>query len=164
MRSEQDFEQFARDITPGLFRRARLLCHDRPLAEDLVQDTLARLYVSRDRLDEQGNPEGYAHKVLFNLFLESRRRRSSTEVVGVVADVQVPDQADAITRRLALEEALSRLGDEARVTVVARYLDDRPVREVADMLGRSEVWVRTTCHRALSTLRPVTASDQEALR
>ncbi|MEL4503969.1 sigma-70 family RNA polymerase sigma factor [Luteococcus sp. H138] len=141
MHGEQDFEQFARDITPGLFRRARLLLHDRQLAEDLVQDCLARVYRSRATLDEQSNPEGYAHKVLFNLFLESRRRRSNTEVVTAqVDDHQVPDPADAVTRRVALDRALAALGDEERVAVVARYLDDRPAREVAAMLGRSEPW------------------------
>lgn len=42
---------------PQLLRSAWLLCGDRPLAEDLVQETLAKVYVRFDRLD---NPAAYA--------------------------------------------------------------------------------------------------------
>lgn len=165
MRSRQDFEDYARDVTPGLLRRARLLCRDEHRAEDLVQESLARLYRGRRRIDEGRNPTGYAHTVLFNVFLEQARRRSSAELA--LADPvppPSPDPTDEVDRRLLLEAALQRLGELERMAVVARYLDDRPVKEVAQLSGRSEAWVRTTCHRALERMRPYATATEEALR
>ena len=40
------FTEFASVATPRLFRTAMLLCGEWHLAEDLVQTTLAKLYVS----------------------------------------------------------------------------------------------------------------------
>ncbi len=44
MSSHEDFEEFALARTPHLFRTAWLLTGDRHLAEDLVQETLAKMY------------------------------------------------------------------------------------------------------------------------
>lgn len=92
MRSRQDFEDYARDVTPGLLRRARLLCRDEHRAEDLVQESLARLYRGRRRIDEGRNPTGYAHTLLSNVFLEQARRRSSSELA--LADPVPPPSPD----------------------------------------------------------------------
>ena len=61
-RAEQEFEEFALARTPQLSRSAWLLCGDRHQAEDLVQETLAKVYVRwrrplGSRID---NPAAYA--------------------------------------------------------------------------------------------------------
>ena len=73
---ESEFEEFARARAPQLLRSAWLLCGDRHLAEDLVQETLAKVYVRLARLD---NPAAYAQTTLVRTYLSLRRRRSSTE-------------------------------------------------------------------------------------
>ena len=78
---EPEFEEFARARTPALVRSAWLLCGDAHLAEDLVQETLAKVYVRwhapfRSPIE---NPVAYAQTALTRTFLSSRRRRSSTE-------------------------------------------------------------------------------------
>lgn len=70
-----------------------------------------------------------------------------------VADTGVPDQVDGVELRLDLEAALARLTPVQRAAVVARYLDDLPVATVAAQLGHTETWVKTTCRRALATMR-----------
>src|SRR5688500_2452096 len=63
----QDFEQFARARTPELMRAAWLLCGERYAAEDLVQDTLARLFSRWGRVRRADNPVAYARTVLTRL-------------------------------------------------------------------------------------------------
>lgn len=43
---DSSYAEFAAAITPRLFRSALLVCGDWHLAEDLVQTTLAKLYVA----------------------------------------------------------------------------------------------------------------------
>lgn len=135
-----------------LHRRAVLLTGDRQLAEDLVQETLTRLYLGWSRLDRRQNVVGYAHTTLFRLFLSARRLRRS----GEIPSSDLPEQGLApqdSESRLDLATALQTLTPPARCVVVARYLDDLSVAETAVLMRRTQSWVKTTTARALLQLR-----------
>ena len=161
----QEFEEFAVARTPALLRSARLLCGDAHLAEDLVQDTLAKVYVRwhatfRSPIE---NPVAYAHTALTRTFLSSRRRRSSTERPyadlpdrPVTPVVDGPDDmAGAVETRMALDEALAGLGPDDRAVLVLRYLEDLSVVETARRMGVSSGAVRNRSMRALERIRPL---------
>src|SRR4051794_37407340 len=72
--SDQDFRDWAGGCRGGLRRTAYLLSGDWFLADDLVQDTLVRIYRVWQRLERSGDVGGYARRVLLNLYLDHRRR------------------------------------------------------------------------------------------
>lgn len=157
--SEQEFEEFARARTPQLYRSAWLLCGDTQQAEDLVQETLVKVYVrwcrtfGARRID---NPAAYAQTTLVRTFLSARRRRSSTErPAAEPPDRAVPDPTGLSDVRLELVAALAGLAPADRAVLVLRYLDDLSVDEVARQLGTSSGAVRTRSLRALARLRPL---------
>lgn len=152
MDHDDQFTGWAREHSPELLRRATLLCGDRHQAEDLVQETLTRLFLRWRQVDLDHNPVGYAHTTLFRLFLSNRRRRSSSERPTETVPERPGRDADPGTR-LDLVAALQTLPPQQRCVVVARYLDDRSVAEVAGVMRRTESWVRITAHRALHKLR-----------
>ena len=78
MSDDDEFTDWAHEHSPGLLRRATLLCGDRHQAEDLVQETLVRLFLHWRRIDLDDNAVGYAHTTLFRLFVSGRRRRSAS--------------------------------------------------------------------------------------
>lgn len=154
MAAHAEFEEFARARLPHLYRAAWLLCGDRPGAEDLVQEALAKVYVRwvRRLAPPIDNPAAYAQTVLVRTYVSSRRRRSSTEQPRDV----LPEQALPGTDhdlRLSVAAALEGLEPLDRAVLVLRYLDDRTVRETAAELGVSEGAVRNRCMRALDRLR-----------
>ncbi len=152
MSNDEAFTAWARQHSPLLLRRATLLCGDRQLAEDLVQETLVRVFLRWSRIDHDDNPVGYAHTILYRQFLAGRRRRSSTELPSSAPPERAVDVADD-DLRLDLLASLQKLPPPQRCVVVARYLDDRPVAEVAAVMGRTEGWVRVNAQRALRRLR-----------
>lgn len=156
MRRDQEFSTWARDETPGLLRRAQLLCLDAQLAEDLVQDTLVKLYVNWSRVDTDANPVGYAHRTMFHHFVSGRRRRSSQE--RPVAEPEDDDRTspaptDAVDLRLDLGTALASLSAVERCVVMARYVDDLSVADTARLFDRKESWVKSITHEAVLKLR-----------
>lgn len=152
MNHDEAFAGWAREHSPALLRRATLLCGDRYRAEDLVQETLVKMFLHWRHIDLDGNPIGYAHKTLFRLFLSHRRKRSSREVVSAtLPEPPVRDPEPAV--HLDLVAALQTLAPPQRCVIVARYLDDRPISEVATLMDKTEAWVRVTAHRALHKLR-----------
>ncbi|MET0695018.1 MAG: sigma-70 family RNA polymerase sigma factor [Propionibacteriaceae bacterium] len=152
MNHDEAFAGWAREHSPQLLRRATMLCGDRYRAEDLVQETLVRMFLRWRHIDLDGNALGYAHTTLFRLFLSSRRKRSSTELVSATLPEQ-PGHDPEVAIHLDLVAALQTLPPKQRCVVVARYLDDRSVSEVATLMHRTESWVRVNAHRALHTLR-----------
>ncbi|MEU7567443.1 SigE family RNA polymerase sigma factor [Streptomyces fradiae] len=150
------FQEFAAARTRHLFRSACLLTSgDTHLAEDLVQETLRRMYIAWGRrLGRRiDNPAAYAQTVLVRVFLTHRGRRAAGEVVVA----EPPDGAarpggDPDTR-LALLAALARLSPKDRAVVVLRYWEDRSVEETARAMDTSPAAVRTRSTRALARLR-----------
>ncbi|SNX63702.1 RNA polymerase sigma-70 factor (sigma-E family) [Streptomyces sp. TLI_55] len=154
------YAEFAAARAGHLYRSACLLtAGDTHLAEDLVQETLGRLYIAWHRVSRVDNPAGYAQTVLTRTFLAHQRRRSSTErATDAFPDRAAADQRD-VPLRLTLLEALARLPVKDRAVVVLRYWEDRSIEETADALHASSAAVRTRCTRALGRLRELLGED-----
>lgn len=158
-----DYAEFAVSRAGHLYRSACLLtAGDTHLAEDLVQETLGRIYVRWGRVSRVDNPAGYAQTVLTRTFLAHQRRRSSTErATDTFPDRPADDGGGEgdLSLRLTLLQALARLPARDRAVVVLRYWEDRSVQETADALNASSAAVRTRCTRALGRLRELLGED-----
>ena len=152
-----DYVEFVRARSHALLRSAYLLTGDQQLAEDLVQEALARTHVAWSRLRQSGNVEAYARKVMYHAQVSVWRRRRVIEVLPTT----VPEPADGhdvaedAVRRLTVERALRTLSPRQRAVVVLRYFEDRTEAEAAELLGVSVGTVRTQLDRALARLRQV---------
>src|SRR6188768_4150848 len=89
MEREAAFSAYVAVRRAKLFRSACLLCGDPHRAEDIVQDTLARLYVNWPRVSRADNVEGYVRRVLVNMRYTDRRRPWRRESVSA-SPVDVP--------------------------------------------------------------------------
>jgi RNA polymerase sigma-70 factor (sigma-E family) len=155
MRSVEDFEEFARARMPHLYRSAWLLTGDRHHAEDLVQDTLANLLRTWDRID---SPGAYARTTLVRTFISQRRRKSWSE--RPTAELPEPAERPGDPElRLALQSALAELAPLDRAVLVLRFFEDRSVEQVALDLGKNASAITTRTARALDRLRAVLGDD-----
>lgn len=151
---EGAFREFAEARMGHLFRSACLLTGgDTHLAEDLVQETLGRMYARWGRTARVGNPAAYAQTVLVRCYLGHQRRKSA----GERPSGELPDRASEPTGdaslRMTLLDALRGLPPKDRAVIVLRYWEDRSVTETADALQVSSAAVRTRSTRALARLR-----------
>ena len=156
MSTDSEFEEFARARAAQLYRSAWLLCGDAHQAEDLVQETLAKVYARwrrpfRGRLE---NPAAYAQTTLTHTFLSARRRRSSGEVpYADLPDAPVADGAVGADLRMDLRELLGGLSELDRAVLVLRFVEDLGVDEVAQQLGLTPGAVKNRSMRALARAR-----------
>ncbi|MEU6093774.1 SigE family RNA polymerase sigma factor [Streptomyces sp. NPDC047079] len=150
------YPEFAAARARHLYRSACLLTGgDTHLAEDLVQETLGRVYLRWGRVARADNPAAYAQTVLTRTFLAHQRRHSSRRERATDALPEVPDPGATgdTPLRLTLVEALGRLSAKDRAVVVLRYWEDRSIEETAAAMNTSSAAVRTRCVRALGRLR-----------
>jgi RNA polymerase sigma-70 factor (sigma-E family) len=144
------FEDFVVARGPALVRFAHGLSGDRHLAEDLVQEVLARVAERWSRLER---PEAYLRAALCRELVSWRRRRSHGERPGEVPDRVGPGSADGVVERDAVWRLLATLQARQRAVLVLRYWEGLPDREIAGLLGCSEGTVRSSAARAFAVLR-----------
>ncbi len=155
------FEQFAMARLPSLLRYAVVLTGDRDLAQDVVQEVLARAQVRWRRISEAEAPEAYVRRMVLNEYLSWRRSWAvrNVHVVGErlveLDDARggVRDHADGVVMADVLWRRLSTLGRKQRAVLVLRYYEQLDDEQIADLLGCSPATVRSHASRALKTLR-----------
>ena len=148
------FLAFVRSRSAALLRSAYLLTGDRQLAEDLVQTALAKTALRWKRIDQR-NAEAYTRRVLYHEQVDGwRRKRVAEAFLGDLPDrPERASETEHADLKLAVQQALLRLGPRQRAVVVLRFFEDRTERETAEILGCSIGTVKSQAHRALATLR-----------
>lgn len=126
-----------RDVHAFLLRR----CGDVSLAEDLTQEVFVAAATRFRDAGEVPRPAWLYHTARSRLIDHWRRRARRDRKLRLVGasdrDDQRPDPADRVVSAERLDAALAELSEDHRAVLVLRYLDDLPVREVAESLGRS---------------------------
>jgi RNA polymerase sigma-70 factor (sigma-E family) len=155
VRTEVGFAAFVREHTSALLRTAYLLTGNSQQAEELVQDTLVRLYPKWDRVEAAELPLAYVRRSLANGFINQQRRASRREY----AYEHVPDRIDEhdllgqLADRDQIWAGLRDLPDRQRTALVLRFFEDLSDDESAAALGCRVGTVRSLISRGLASLR-----------
>ncbi|WP_410816439.1 SigE family RNA polymerase sigma factor [Micromonospora sp. 050-3] len=153
------FCEFVRTRSSALLRTAFLLTGDRHLAEDLVQDALARTHRGRRRLNDPGHFEAYTRTAMYHQHVSwwRRRRRVVESLPGEMADVVQPgsDHARRTDLKLALYQALAQLTQRQRAVLVVRFFEDRSEAEAAELLQCSVGTIKSQTSKALARMREI---------
>jgi len=147
-----------------LLRFAMVLCGDSALAEDLVQEALARCYAQWERLSAVDNLNGYVRRMIVNDFITWRRRFGRLHLVESLVEPAVADTSDAYADRDALVAELAKLPPKQRAVLVLRYYEGLTDAEIAEALGCRGGTVRAYATRALAALRIELNLSTEAVR
>jgi RNA polymerase sigma factor (sigma-70 family) len=163
------FEQFAATRLPSLLRSAVLLTGDRDLAQDVVQEVMARAQVKWKKIGRSQSPEADVRRMILKEYLSWRRSWAARNIRAVgerlvgLDDAQkhgrgpVSDavEADDLWNRLAT------LGRRERAVIVLRCYEQYDDDGIAYQLGCSTATVRGLAAKALKTLR--LASEQNPI-
>jgi RNA polymerase sigma-70 factor (sigma-E family) len=149
---DEEFLDYVEQRRGHLYRSAWLLCGDPNRAEDLVQETLTKLYLAWPRVMRSGSVEAYVRRMLVNAHIDEsrrpwRRERLRTEMPDAVAPVEAPEEADE------LWAALRALPAGQRRVVVLRHYWGLSIEETASDLGVSTGTVKSQTSAALTSLR-----------
>jgi RNA polymerase sigma-70 factor (sigma-E family) len=161
---DAEFSAFVRARWPSFVRTAYLLCAgDVGRAEDLVQTALARTMLAWPRLHDRGDLDGYVYRVMVRSQASWWQRRWHGEAPTATLPEHLvnSDPTRAVDDADLLGRALARLPRQQRVAVVLRFYEDRPEREVAELMGCSLGSVKTHTSRGLARLRQILDVDAE---
>jgi RNA polymerase sigma-70 factor (ECF subfamily) len=156
------FDQVFRAEYPKLVRLLTVTCTDGDVAADLAQDAFVQLHRHWDDVSGYDDPSAWLRRVALNRAANHRRgrarrssflRRSGREVAPGGTEDTVAD--------VDLWRALAGLTPRQRAVVALHHLDDRPVAEVADLLGLAPGTVKSHLHDARRALARNPHLDRE---
>ena len=152
---DDEFSAYMQARQPSLMRTAYLLTGDRHNAEDLVQTSLAKLYLSWDKVQERDSIDAYVRRIMVNEN-NSLWRRGWKKREHATETLPEPARSSTRTTRAAAArswEIVQTLPKKARAVVVLRYYEQLTEAETAEALGISVGTVKSQASRALATLR-----------
>ena len=150
---EVGYVEFMLAHSHSLFRTAFLLTGDYQQAEDLVQTTMAKVYLSWSRISVMGQPGAYARRILVNQATSWWRRKSSSEVPLLTLDDKTASGfEDEVAESSTVWDAVLTLAPRQRAVIVLRYYEDLTEAETADVLGISVGTVKSHTHAARQRL------------
>ena len=121
-------------------------------ADELVGDTLSRVYERLGQLESPAAVPSWARRVLVTRFLDGRRwlsRRPTVSIDTVATATTDASPLDVID----LRSAVRQLSREDRALLVLHYWQGQTIRECAVVLDIAEGTAKSRLNRALGRLR-----------
>lgn len=147
-----------REHGPALRRFVMRVSNDRDAAEDVLQETVLKVWQSAPRIT--GSLRSYLFATARNVLIDRYRRAAVRIAPGPLTDTTpVPTTEsgpiDELLDRVLMEEALLRLSDEHRQVVLQLHYAGSTVAQAAAQLGIPEGTVKSRAYYAVRALRSV---------
>lgn len=157
MRQEQrvadadSFTWFFTSEYPQVVRLLTVVVHDSAAAEDVAQEAFVRLHRHWEKVSRYESPEAWVRRVALNRAFSHLRRdraRRQLERVATDGDVVSPDLTRTVASHADVVRAVRSLPRRDAALVALYHLEDRPLSEVAEVLGMSVGSAKVALHRA----------------
>jgi len=143
-----------------LFRLALRITLNREEAEDVVQDTLIRIWNKRDDWAELDSLEAYSLTVCRNISIDRVRRAAHGGASIEERDIDTADTAsdplelmELKDRMQTVKKIVDSLPEKHRSCMQLRDFEGKPYREIAQILGLTEEQVKINIFRARRTVK-----------
>ncbi len=166
------FENLVRPHFDRLYRLAWRLTGQKAEAEDLFQELLIKAFGKLDDLVKIDEPGSWLSRVMYNLFIDERRRFARRRLHTVeegemsgdgLAGLPGPDDPawdqERYERMQRLDAALSQLSDEHRVIVLLHDTEGYKLTEIQELTGVPVGTIKSRLHRARARLRQILTED-----
>jgi RNA polymerase sigma-70 factor (ECF subfamily) len=149
--------QLFESLRPDLVRFAQWLARDRAIAEDIVQESLARAWASRESLKDPAAGRAWLLTIVRreHARLYERKRLELVPLEDVLETRAAPARAEPGGDLFVLRHAIMKLPIEYREPLVLQVIGGFSTEEIARELGLSVTAVLTRLFRARNKLRVI---------
>lgn len=156
---QKEFGEIYDRYIEKIYRFVFLKVSSQEVAEDLTSETFMRGWESFKSGTKIENPQAFLYQIARNLVTDHYREKGKAQFVSVdntpIVDpgLGVEEKAFLSSDIEIVRRSLGGLKEDYQNVIIWHYLDDLPIQNVAEMLGRSEEATRVLLHRALEALR-----------
>ena len=149
-----DFREDVLPLKNKLFRLALRLTGVRADAEDIVQETLIKVWNKRDELDRIESVEAFSLTICLARF-DNRHETLDEALADTTRDLSAsPLMATAQNdRRTWVMQLFRQLPEKQKTVMQLRDIEGKSYKEIAQVLGITEEQVKVTLFRARQRIR-----------
>ncbi|MDX6384550.1 MAG: polymerase sigma-70 factor, subfamily [Blastocatellia bacterium] len=158
------YESFFELVYSYVIRRV----HNRPEAEDLTAEVFHRALRSLPRFKWTGAPfASWLFRIAANMITDRAKRAAREQGARAVPDIataagRTQTDIEEVERHARLIRLVAALAEDQRRVVMMRFVEEQSIREIAQVLQRSEGAIKQLQFRALQNLRStITTEDTE---
>jgi RNA polymerase sigma-70 factor (ECF subfamily) len=145
-------------VQDRLFRYVSRLLNNSAVAEDVLQEALLRIARKIGYLDEPKMFETWAYRIASReVFRMAKHSRTAAATEGLELDVAAPEVAPPRMTWDELGRLTGELSPECRAVMALHYGEDRPLKEVAEILDVPLGTVKSRLGYGLTRLRGMLA-------
>jgi RNA polymerase sigma-70 factor (ECF subfamily) len=147
------------------YRLATFMLHDRPAAEDAVQEAALLAWDRRRTLRDSAAADGWFTRIVVNVCRDELRRRARRPVVTPIdldTEASVRVSRGPTADRPELEPALGRLTPDEQALLALRFGRELTVPEIAVQLQVPEGTVKSRLHTTLQHLRAALDAERRS--
>ncbi len=155
---------FRNDVLPlknKLFRLALRITLNREEAEDIVQDTLIKVWKARDKWQELESIEAYSLTIARNLSLDRNKKMENQNDSLEEQKVERPDETTYSPSEQMIQKdklhivrrIIDELPEKQRTCLQLRDIEGKAYKEIASILDITEDQVKVNIFRARQTVK-----------
>ena len=134
---------------------------DRHEAEDLTSEVFHHALANLSRFEWRGVPFAvWLYRIAANAITDRARRAKVAVDPALLDDLQQSDWP-AVERRATLFQLVDGLPEDQREVLIKRFIEQKPIRDIAREFGRSEGAIKQLQFRALENLRMRASATHE---
>ena len=156
---------FRADVLPlkdMLFRLALRITLDSAEAEDVVQETLIKVWNQREKWPQIESIEAFTTTICRNLALDRNKLHANRVALLSADEHDTPDtsiranperQAETNDQVSLVKKLMDQLPEKQRTCMQLRDIEGKAYKEIAEVMGISEQQVKVNIVRARQTIR-----------
>ncbi len=155
-----EFKRLFLPCSNKLYLVAWRLTHNRQEAEDLVQETMLKLWTQRNKLHELKNSEAFSVRTLHNIFIDQNRKKHLAETDSPPEEMTLKanecDASEMMQQKetgVIVTRLIAKLPKQQRDIITLKDIDDFSYEEIAQQTELSMINIRVHLSRARKQIR-----------
>ena len=154
--NDDSFNELVKRHLPGTYGFFIKFTSDPIEAEDLAQDVFIKMYKALKKFRFQSKFKTYLYRANINMsntYLKRSKWRNLLHLDQAPEPVHFDNTNEDQWRRDELWAAVSNLPSRQRIVVTMRIAEEKPYKEIAEVMGISENSAKVNYHHAVKALK-----------
>lgn len=148
-----------RKYSEPLYRQIRRMVVSHDDANDLLQNTFMKAWMSLDSFRGDAKLSTWLYKIAINeslTFLEKERKRNNLSIddqeSALINTIEADDYVDGDSLAIELRKAVAALPEKQRLVFNMKYYDDMKYEQISEILGTSVGALKASYHLAVKKI------------
>ena len=137
-----------------IFSKCISLLKDEALAQDATQEIFTKIFLNLSRFEEKSQFSTWVYSVTYNFCIDYLRRKNKQDIFS--EDIEkapeleddIPDEELLQMELRPLRIVLEKMPDGDRAILLMKYQDEMSIKDIADMLDKTESAIKMQIKRA----------------